>query len=304
MRSPASLSPFPSFLPPEVIQLTEETSIEMAQQIQRIALKTPLCDAPIGTCYTQQGHSNTPLLLLQGFDSSLLEFRRLLPYLAPQQETWTVDLLGFGFCDRPPELPIDTEALKIHLYHFWKTCIQRPMILGGASMGGAAALDFALTYPQAVEKLILLDSAGLAKRPIMGKFLFPPLDRWATDFLRSPKVRESISRKAYYDPRFVTPDANLCAALHLACPRWSEALISFTKSGGYGSFVKFLPQIQQQTLIIWGKNDKILGTKDASIFAQKLPHNQLVWIDQCGHVPHLEQPQTVAEEILNKISEF
>ena len=38
-------------------------------------------------------------------------------------------------------------------------------------------------------------------------------------------------------------------ALHLNCPNWNRALISFTKSGGYGSFGNQLMQIKQSTLI-------------------------------------------------------
>nr|MDJ0573967.1 alpha/beta hydrolase [Xenococcaceae cyanobacterium MO_234.B1] len=169
----------------------------------------------------------------------------------------------------------------------------------GASMGGAAAIDFTLAYPELVKKLVLLDSAGLAKQPVIGKFMFPPLDYWATEFLRNRKVRKNISKAAYYDKSFASVDAQICAALHLQCPNWNQALIAFTKSGGYGSFINKIKDISQPTLIVWGKQDKILGTKDAGKFAKFIPNNKLVWIDKCGHVPHLEKPQIVATEILN-----
>ncbi|MEN9521480.1 MAG: hypothetical protein RLZZ381_4068, partial [Cyanobacteriota bacterium] len=143
------------------------------------------------------------------------------------------------------------------------------------------------------------DSAGLAKQPAIGKLMFPPLDFLATEFLRNPKIRQNISRAAYFDPSFASLDAQACAALHLQCSDWNKSLIAFTKNGGYGSFANQLAQIQQQTLILWGKQDKILGTKDAAKFAQAIPNSKLVWIDNCGHVPHLEQPQVTATEILN-----
>jgi pimeloyl-ACP methyl ester carboxylesterase len=59
-----------------------------------------------------------------------------------------------------------------------------------------------------------------------------------------------------------------------------------------------LGQINQETLVIWGENDQILGTKDADKFQKALPNNQLVWIPQCGHVPHLEKPELTAETII------
>ncbi|WP_088241639.1 alpha/beta fold hydrolase [Calothrix rhizosoleniae] len=291
---------FPNFLPDSATNLTESTSIALIQSIERIAIATPLRDNAIATTYVNQGSGSTPLLLLHGFDSSILEFRRLLPLLAAQQETWMVDLLGFGFTERIPGIKFTPTDIKTHLYHFWQTLINQPVILVGASMGGAAAIDFTLNYPQVVKKLVLIDSAGLTGSSPLGKFMFPPLDYLATEFLRNPKVRQSISRTAYKDKNFASEDALLCAALHLEMPDWHKALIAFTKSGGYQPFkFKQLGKITQPTLVLWGDNDKILGTKDAPRFKRAIPHSQLFWIENSGHIPHLEKPQITAEKILN-----
>lgn len=290
---------YPSFLPTVTGGLTEETSRNLLRQIQQIAIDTPFSERSSLTTYVRAGEGGIPILLLHGFDSSLLEYRRLLPLLAEKRETLAVDLLGFGFTERSPDVPISPETIKTHLYYFWKTSISRPMILVGASMGGAVALDFTLTYPSAVEKIVLIDSAGLANPPTAGKYLFSPLDRLATAFLANPRVRENISRTAYFEKTLASADACACAALHLNCPNWSQALISFTKSGGYGGFLPKLSNIQQKTLIIWGENDRILGTKDAVRFQKALPNNRLLWIPECGHVPHLEKPGLTASAILD-----
>jgi pimeloyl-ACP methyl ester carboxylesterase len=299
-----------SNLPPEVIplrsQLTESTSIALADQIQFCLVSTSFSSEVILTSYICDGQprdEQAPILLLHGFDSSLFEFRRLIPRLAPTHQTFAMDLFGFGLTERLVDGQVSPETIKDHLYYFWKTAIAKPIILVGASMGGAAAIDFALTYPEVVKKLVLIGSAGMRKGTAAGKFLVPPLDRMATDFLRSPKVRREVSLKAYADPSFVTSDAEVCAALHLAMPRWNEALISFTKSGGYGSFADQLAYLQQETLILWGDRDRILGTKDAAKFQSIIPNNKLVWIDNSGHVPHLERPAITAQEILNFIEQ-
>lgn len=293
---------FPDFLPPEVADLTEDTSIQLAQQIQQVDIPTALSNRPIPTTYVQQGHvqqgqGHPPLLLLHGFDSSLLEFRRLVPHLSVFHETWAIDLLGFGFTDRTATPILTPDAIKHHLHSFWQQMMGQPMVLAGASMGGAAAIDFALTYPDAVAKLVLIDSAGLAAGPAMGKFMVPPLDRWATAFLKNAAVRRRISIQAYDDPGFVTPDAEVCASLHLQCLRWSEALIAFTKSGGYNFLSNKVSDVMMTTLVIWGRQDKILGTRDAAEFVAQLPQAQLTWIDDCGHVPHLEKPKETADAI-------
>lgn len=287
-----------NFLPSEIAQLTESTSIALAQSIQRIEITTPISPQPIPTSYVRQGSGGTPIVLLHGFDSSVFEFRRLLPLLAAENETWLVDLLGFGFTERLAEIPFSPTAIKTHLYHFWKTLINQPVIVVGASMGGAAAIDFTLAYPQAVKKLVLLDSAGYKAPPNIGKFLFPPLGYLATSFLSNPKVRQKISVSAYHDETFASVDAQLCAALHLKSQNWQQALIAFTKSGGYSSFGEKLSEIQQETLILWGESDRILGTKDAYKFEKAIANSQLIWIKNCGHVPHLEQPQITAKHIL------
>lgn len=289
---------FANFLPEIVKQLTESTSISLVQSIEQVAIATPLSFCAIPTTYVRGGRGGTPILLLHGFDSSLLEFRRLLPLLAVENETWAVDLLGFGFTDRVAGIPFSPSAIKTHLYYFWKTLIQEPVILVGASMGGAAAIDFTLTYPQTVKKLVLIDSAGLAAGSIMSKYMFSPLDRLAAQFLRHPRIRNSISRAAYKNKSLASIDAQLCAALHLEMSGWDQALIAFTKSGGYSSFKNKLAQIKQPTLILWGKEDRILGIGDADKFKRAIAHSKLICIQDCGHVPHLEQPEITAQHIL------
>ncbi|PHJ68332.1 2-hydroxy-6-oxohepta-2,4-dienoate hydrolase [Nostoc linckia z18] len=295
---------FPNFLPQTVGQLTEPASITLAQNIQTTALTTPLTNEPITTAYVKQGSGGTPILLIHGFDSSVLEFRRLLPLLAGNNETWAVDLLGFGFTDRLSGIAYSPSAIKIHLYDFWKSLINQPVILVGASMGGATAIDLALSYPELVKKLVLIDSAGLAGGSPLSKLMFPPLDYLATQFLSNMKVRDRIARIGYKNQSLASLDALYCSALHLQMPNWHQALIAFTKSGGYSAFrFKKISQILQPTLILWGDSDKILGIKDAIRFKRAIPQSTLIWIQDCGHLPHLEQPQITAQNILKFSSE-
>lgn len=292
------LSALPPNLPPNL--LSESSSLALAQQLQSAVVELP-DQPPVATCLVQQGSGDPPILLLHGFDSSIFEFRRLLPLLAEQSATWAIDLLGFGFTDRQTRLaaglPFSPSAIKAHLYSSWKTLIQQPVVLVGASMGGAAAIDFALSHPEAVQRLVLIDSAGLKAGSSLGKYLVPPLGYLATAFLQNLKVRQKVSLTAYHEPSYASPDALCCGALHLQQPGWRQALISFTQSGGYGSFQAQLGQLQPPTLILWGRSDQILGIADAERFQQAIPGSQLIWIEDSGHVPHLEQPQETAQAI-------
>jgi pimeloyl-ACP methyl ester carboxylesterase len=292
------------FLPPTAANLTEAESMAMSQWIERVPVFLPQLDRSVATSVVSQGQERDkpPIVLLHGFDSSLLEFRRLLPLLSPEYRVWAIDLLGFGFTERSLDVDYSPASIAMHLDAWWQQSIDRPIILVGASMGGAAALEFTLAHPERVEKLILIDSVGCTNPPQIGKFLFPPLTTLATKFLSTPKVRHNISIKAYYNPIFATADADLCASLHLEMPHWSEALISFTRSGGYGGLRDRLPEISTKTLIIWGEADRIIGRKPADIFAKSLPNSQLVLVPNAGHVPHLESSLITAKSILDFLS--
>ena len=73
--------------------------------------------------------------------------------------------MGWGFTDcglaQEWDAPLGPKQKRDHLYRFWrdKICPQ-PITLVGASLGGAIAMDFAQEHPDAVSRLVLLDSQG------------------------------------------------------------------------------------------------------------------------------------------------
>ncbi|MGB3405128.1 MAG: alpha/beta hydrolase [Microcoleaceae cyanobacterium] len=292
---------FPFFLPPEVNSLTEYTSINLAKNIKRSLISTPFYPPGIQTAYTCQGNDSPPILFLHGFDSSLLEFSRIIPFISPQYQTWAIDLLGFGFTQRIPEINYNPETLKSHLYYTWKTLINRPIILVGTSMGGAAAIDFALTYPEVVQKLVLIDSVGYSGSFPIGMLLIPPIDSISIEFWRQRK-QQALNFAPFLWINASQIEAIKFTSLHLKMPYWQDAMISFMKSGGYGDIAARISQIKHPTLILWGDKDETLGTKDAILFHQNIANSQLIWMKDCGHVPHLEQPERTAKAILEFLS--
>jgi hypothetical protein len=58
------------------------------------------------------------------------------------------------------------------------------------------------------------------------------------------------------------------------------------------------------SLVLWGRQDGILdGDEFANKFVETLPDATLQWIENCGHVPHLEQPQETADAIASFVRE-
>ncbi|MEH2039182.1 alpha/beta fold hydrolase [Nostoc sp.] len=289
---------FPNFLPLQVNQPKDPETIAFIQSIERINLVTSLSDQPVPTTYIHKGCGVTPILLLHGFDSSILEFRLLLPLLAAQNETWAVDLLGFGFTQRQKEINYSPITIKIHLYNFWKTLINRPIILVGASMGGATAIDFTLTYPQIVKSLVLMNSLGYTSSPAFSKYLFPPFDFLAVEYLRQRHILalNLCSVLPNFDPKILL--AIQCAMLHQQMPLWHDAMIDYVKTGGYSNLADRIAQVKKPTLILWGEADNMLPLEDAEKFQRSIANSQLIKLKNCGHAPQIEQPQITSQHIL------
>ena len=67
-------------------------------------------------------------------------------------------------------------------------------------------------------------------------------------------------------------------------------IISLAKSAIRNNLGEELNQIQQPTLLIWGKNDTITPPFVAEEFNKLIPHSELHFIDKCGHAPMMEVP--------------
>ena len=292
---------FPDFLPDDVNSLHNSDAISFAKSIKRIPISTSLSNRAIATAYNKTGNNNPPILLLHGFDSSLLEYRSIYPLLT-EHETWAVDLLGFGFTERLSNIPCNPQTIKEHLYCFWRETIDRPVVLVGASMGGAIAIDFATNYPDAVDKLVLINSVGFSGSFILGKLLFKPIDWFAVEFLRQRRMQTLFWGKNFglLDPDI--EDAIRCAALPSLMPDWEKAIADFTRSGGYYFLENRIPLISQPTLILWGDKEDLLGKEAPLKFERAIANSKLVWL-QAGHTPHWEHPKTVAGQILKFIDD-
>ncbi len=241
-----------------------------------------------------------PVLLLHGFDSSFLEFRRLAPLLASGVQLFIPDLYGFGFCPRPACGDYSPRGVLHHLEALVRAIGSRntaPLGLIGASMGGSVAVELARRLPDQVNRLLLLAPAGLTGRPMP---LPPLLDGLGVRFLALPSVRRGLCRTAFADPDAAVGDAELeIASLHLQSPGWAEALRRFARSGGFAGGGAPLPS--QPITVLWGADDRILRAPQKRA-ALALLGERVRELDDCGHLPHLDQTAAVAATWLNSSS--
>ena len=234
-----------------------------------------------------------PVLALHGFDSSHLEFRRLAPLLAGRHQLFIPDLFGFGFCPRPADAPYGPEAVLDHLQRVLEQVLSRSgasqVGLIGASMGGSVAVELARRCPERIERLLLLAPAGLTGKPMP---VPPLLDQLGARFLSLPAIRQGLCRSAFAMPdRDVGPAELEIASLHLACDNWAGALAAFARSGGFAGCGTPLPP--QPISVLWGQNDRILRPPQKRA-AQALLGERITELESCGHLPHIDQPTTVA----------
>jgi pimeloyl-ACP methyl ester carboxylesterase len=244
-----------------------------------------------------------PVLLLHGFDSSMLEFRRLVPLLASDHQLILPDLYGFGFTPRPADGAYNPAGVLSHLESLITALLARwsadnppqaaSPTLGviGASMGGSVAMELARRLPERISRLLLLAPAGLTGRPMP---VPPLLDSLGVRFLSLPWVRRGLCRSAFADPANGMGAAELeIASLHLQAPGWAMALGQFARSGGFAGCGHPLPL--QPIDVLWGTQDRILRPAQKSA-ALALLGDRVVELDHCGHLPHIDQPQLVAAQ--------
>lgn len=234
-----------------------------------------------------------PLLLLHGFDSSFLEFRRLAPLLAGGATLLIPDLFGFGFTPRPADGDYSPRGVLTHLEALLAEAASRlgpqPLGLIGASMGGAVAVELSRRQPARIHRLLLLAPAGLTGRPMP---LPPLLDALGVRFLGLPGVRRSLCRTAFADPSAsVGPAEEEIASLHLATPGWADSLRRFARSGGFAGCGEPLPS--QPLEVLWGADDRILRAPQKKA-ALALLGDRVKELADCGHLPHLDQSDRVA----------
>ena len=247
--------------------------------------------------FAQSGKSPTPIVLLHGFDSSCLEFRRLAPLLAERGfDVLSPDMLGWGFNPPVQEVRDYTPEAKIeHLVNFIRSVNgNKPVVVCGASLGGGIALTLAAEYPELVSKLILLDAQAFIDGD--GPKNIPnALAKFGVNVLKSSPLRMFANYIAYKDKSFATFDAMNAGRLHCFLPTWEEASIAFLLSGGF-VFSDKVDRVKQDTLVCWGDSDEILEPNTVEKFKDALPRCTVSWFSS-GHVPHLEAPFEVAEAI-------
>ncbi len=265
------------------ISLLDPLGLYLANDVKWIKLNENWNSLEFPVVIGGKGH---PILLLHGFDSSFLEFRRIYQLLKRNYQVIIPDLLGFGFSPRHTSMEYNPSNIISHLIDILESLkINKNLKIIGASMGGSTALKLAFEIPNLIDKIILLSPAGLFGKPKNIPF---PLNQIGASFLGLPQVRKSLCRQAFaYPDKCVGKMEEQIASIHLGCKGWRNSLASFAKSGGFAGTHKYIQNVPIKTLC--GENDRILGKKEIKKI-KTIEKLNFIGLQNCGHLPHIDLP--------------
>jgi pimeloyl-ACP methyl ester carboxylesterase len=257
--------------------------------------------------YVEMGEG-PPLLFVHGLSGAWQNWLENIPYFARAHRVVAMDLPGFGSSPMPP-WEISIPAYGRFLRDFCERLGVPRCSLVGNSMGGFVATEVAITEPERVDDLVLVSAAGITwararREPAamlgrIGMAAGPLLLRVNLAGIRRARLRKAAFQGVFYDPLSLRREAlweNLVPAMK--SPGYFDAMTNLV---GYDIRHR-LEEIGVPTLIVWGRNDRVVPVPAALAYRKRIGDNaELVIFDRCGHVPQIERPtrfNRVVEEFL------
>ena len=247
----------------------------------------------------ENGESGPVTILLHGIGGSVEMWQDNIESLSEQNKVYAFDMVGFGQTGKPDAAY--TLSFQADFLHSFMNALEiESANLVGMSLGGGVALDFSLRYPHRMEKLVLVDSVGLGKEAHI-LFRLPTLPLVGEWLTRPNRERmRALLEECFYDTGSVSEEmVDLFYELSTQ-PGAQNAYLSTLRSLGsinglrqmvLDSILRGLNRLEAATLIIWGRQDKILPLEQAQRADKRLPNSELKIIDQCGHLPAMEKPE-------------
>ena len=172
------------------------------------------------------------------------------------------------------------DGLEKHIAAFIEYKNYTNIHLLGNSLGGHVALVYILKHPERVKSLTLTGSSGLFENAMGDSYP----KRGDYEYIKNKTAQ------TFYDPAVATT-ALVDEVFEITKNRLKVIkIIALAKSAIRHNLGEELNQINQPTLLIWGKNDIVTPPFVAEEFKKLIPNSQLHFIDKCGHAPMMEVP--------------
>jgi pimeloyl-ACP methyl ester carboxylesterase len=243
--------------------------------------------------YIAAGDPSKPtLVLLHGYTDSWRSFEQVLPLLQAHFHLIALDQRGHG--DTGDDfLSFELEDFVIDAISFVAQLTDLPVNLLGHSLGSLVAQRVAAAQPELVNRLILIGASDTAHdNPAIGEVraaladLSDPVSAaFAQDFQAST-VHEPIAPQQL--ATFVSESQRVSLKVWRAVAR---SLATDNKV--------VTPEIDADTLILWGDRDGVFGSADQQRLLGRLRKVRHLTYHDVGHAPHWERPAAVAQDIIN-----
>jgi pimeloyl-ACP methyl ester carboxylesterase len=189
----------------------------------------------------------------------------------------------------PIDVPYLVEQLRIYLKDYVQT---PPYHLVANSMGGKVAVEFAVRYPDDVARLVLLCPSGLADQerlPII-------------EGVRRSDMKTVVT-SVVHDTSCVPPPLAQYYVEKSTDRRWRAGLLRTIRGTMDHRVRELLPQVTQPTLLVIGREDRIVDPQQAMESARLLPRGKVAILPCCGHAPQIELPAAINRIVRDFLTE-
>lgn len=231
----------------------------------------------------QQAGAGAPLLFLHGAGGR--NWTALHKRLAGQFRVIAPEHPGFGRSPIPDWMNSVGDLAFFYLDLMEKMDL-RGVHLAGHSLGGWTAGEIAIRNTSRLASLTLMAPAGVA----VAEAPFGDIFLWSTE----QATRAQFFDQALAEKRLSAP-ADLDLLLH---NKTTVARLAWSPRLSNSQLPFWLHRIDKPTLFVWGREDRIVPYACAQPWTARVPHNELITIEQCGHAIHNEKPDEAADAII------
>ena len=238
-----------------------------------------------------------PVLLIHGLGGFLETWAYNIGALSRHFTVYAFDMPGHGLSEGPvSDYTLECCTNRIAVNFMASLGIEHASLIGH-SMGGLVCLSVAIHFPKKVDKLVLVDSAGLSKEaPLIYRLATLPV---LGDILLKPTIKPLIKagmEKVFYNPEIITDEMVDLSYKYWRTPKFKRALANLLRHNA--SIDGLHPEIivtdklhlvQSPTLLIHGKQDQVIPVDYALLACKLIPNVKCQVIDRCGHCPHIEK---------------
>lgn len=244
--------------------------------------------------YLEAGDPARPkVILLHGLGASVAAWSFNITALSQNYHVIAIDQIGFGKSDRPA-LKYRVGTYVDFLDKFMAETKIAKATLVGNSLGGWVSALTAIKYPNRVERLVLVDAAGIKPSTVDLEQIY------SLNYSTREEVK-SLVKLVFYNQALFASDAMIDQSMLVRVTandgNTISSLIESIKRGE--DFLNGrLGEIKKPTLIIWGKQDGLLKLADGKQFNREIAGSELFVIDQCGHAPQMEKAMDFNKKVL------